>query len=459
MYSIWEMILKFLDWFLPDNYLENLSDGERVKTRAQNAFFVFCSIAPLFYIALGLEYDLVSYLVFIGFSLIPISMLFLAKVFQLSPATKGIAITTILSFGFFTFSLMEKNIFTTTFNWFPLIPVAGVFFVGYRWGVFTGLAVMAYVFAYHHFFKHLGFHLGDFPSFEELSYANLFDQTLSIFFMTLLASLYEVSRQRDQKEFLQAQKELMGQKQKSFHVSRLTEIGEIAGGVAHEVNNPLAIIQGSAQRIEKLVKEGKLDQEKLLKSAAKIQYNTNRINQIISGLKNFSKDGSGNYSDLVSINDLFSEIGHIYSEKCLSLGIQFYKDIGREEVFVLGQKADLFQAIMNLVRNSKQEVQDRVDAWIKISCEVKEHVIEISVIDSGAGIESGLEEKVFQPFFTTKPIGEATGMGLSVTQGIVEAHKGRVFINRTNGDSRVSIQLPKIEFCILPADHFSKKVA
>jgi C4-dicarboxylate-specific signal transduction histidine kinase len=204
----------------------------------------------------------------------------------------------------------------------------------------------------------------------------------------------------------------------------MVTLGEMAGGIAHEINNPITIISGfSIKLIEELEKD-KFDKEKLLINLKKIRDNAQRVALIIKGLKDFSVQGDDNtIIENILVQKIIDDTLSLCAEKFGARKIQLKLNI------VANLKAhcrptQISQVLMNLLNNCYDALEDQKNPQIEITAKkIKESVI-INIIDNGTGIPKAIQDKIMQPFFTTKEISKGVGLGLSISQGLVEANEG-----------------------------------
>ncbi len=205
--------------------------------------------------------------------------------------------------------------------------------------------------------------------------------------------------------------------------STMVSLGEMAAGIAHEINNPLTLITGRVAGIRKSLSNDSQFTEKIKDDLQKIDQTVFRISKIIKGLKSFSRTGEdvehSNFNLQLVIEDLLS----ISGEKLRSHQITFSSQVPHD-IDVFGNQLQIGQVIINLVNNSIDAISGTSDAWIKIEYKSTDKEHEIYVIDSGAGIAENVVKKMMEPFYTTKPVGKGTGLGLSISRGIMENHKG-----------------------------------
>ena len=223
--------------------------------------------------------------------------------------------------------------------------------------------------------------------------------------------------------------------------SKLAALGEMAGGIAHEINNPLAIIDGYAGQISDVLNKGPLNKEKLLKIENKILTTVARITKIIRGLKFFARDASNDPFDDVLIKDVIESTLSLCFEKFKGQSIEIRTHIENESV-VFGSNVQLSQVILNLLNNSRDAIEDLPDKWIELTVKNDTEKVFITLKDCGQGIKASVIKDLFRPFFTTKPVGKGTGLGLSVCQGIVKQHQGEIHYDSSCENTCFIIELP-----------------
>ncbi len=229
------------------------------------------------------------------------------------------------------------------------------------------------------------------------------------------------------------------------HASNLSSLGEMAGGIAHEINNPLMIISGSARGIEKNLQKENPDIEKINKKIETIKRSTERMAAIIKGLKTLARDGVNDEVEAVTISETIDDIISFMSSKFSHENIQFNYD-RQDSLFQLAfplYKVQFSQVILNLLSNSFYAIKDQDDAWIKIEMEKYQDHYRVRISDSGKGIPEEIIAKIFTPFFTSKPVGEGTGLGLPLCHSIMVKCGGDLFYDQESSNTSFVIVLPK----------------
>jgi PAS domain S-box-containing protein len=232
------------------------------------------------------------------------------------------------------------------------------------------------------------------------------------------------------------------QRQAMIESARLSSLGEMAAGVAHEINNPLAIIQGSADLVITCLERGGIEQEKLQRTMERISTTVNRIAKIIVGLKSFARDGARDPLVPASLRTIIGEALELCQTRFRNNGVELHLDLPEHDVVVTARPVQLAQVLVNLLNNCFDAVAEQSSKKVQISLREDRDRVFLSVLDNGPGVPPDLKEKIMQPFFTTKPPGKGTGLGLSLSRSIVEAHGGRLSVRSVKGMTCFEAELP-----------------
>ena len=234
------------------------------------------------------------------------------------------------------------------------------------------------------------------------------------------------------------------EKAKLNNNAKLASLGEMAGGVAHEINNPLATIQLIASQLGEVLHEPEIDKELATSMADSITKTTDRIAQIVQGLRTFSRDGSHDPFRRVPVRQLVADTASFCNERLRSGGIDFIIEEISDQLFFDGRAVQVSQVLLNLLNNAHDAIQPLAEKWVRISVKADDSQVEIRVTDSGDRISPEIQAKLFQPFFTTKEVGKGTGMGLSISLGIIKVHHGELFLDPKNEHTCFVIRLPRL---------------
>ena len=207
---------------------------------------------------------------------------------------------------------------------------------------------------------------------------------------------------------------------------RLESIGQLAAGIAHEINTPLGIILGYAQ----LSKEDVAPGTELHESLSTIEKYARITRGIVADLLRFSRHTESIKKPL-DVNQILNQIIDVLEHTFGLERITIARDLEESLPLVFGDQEKLEQAFVNLLNNARDAIgsDGQVQIWTAYDSSQKEVVIGVS--DTGKGIPPEIRDRIFDPFFTTKGVGKGTGLGLSVTFGIVKDHGGKIDFEST----------------------------
>lgn len=239
-----------------------------------------------------------------------------------------------------------------------------------------------------------------------------------------------------------AQRDLEFKQEQLIQNSKLASLGEMAGGIAHEINNPLAIVLSGIELMELQSSRNTLTPEAVGLGMNRIKVASNRINKIISAMKTLNRKEHGDEMVYYSIDKLLSEVLILCHEKSVLAGVEIRVENNLKETELYCLPTELGQVLINLLNNSFYAIADLPEKFITIKMIQKSQSVLISIIDSGKGIPLEIEQKMFNPFFTTKPVGKGVGIGMSISKKIIELHKGSIQIDRKSANTKIDIVLP-----------------
>ncbi|WP_141734430.1 chemotaxis protein CheB [Oligoflexus tunisiensis] len=246
--------------------------------------------------------------------------------------------------------------------------------------------------------------------------------------------IFDVTARKEAEELLRKKHEEV------MKAAKLASLGEMAAGIAHELNTPLSTIQSYVDVIRWSPAAENFDEE-TKSSLDKIESTIIRISEIIVGLKSFAKVDSHQTTTRFDLVELVQEVLRICDFHLRNKGVKVCVDAPGKPLMLHGCRTQICQVLVNLVNNSIDAIRNLQDKWIQIKLMEKETGITIQVIDSGQGIPKKIATMVMTPFFTTKD--EGTGLGLSLSRSIVKAHGGDLTINAALPNTCFEVVLPK----------------
>lgn len=230
-------------------------------------------------------------------------------------------------------------------------------------------------------------------------------------------------------------------------LAKLATLGEMAGNIGHEINNPLTIIHGGNHRIKSMLKKldvANEDKEKLVSLIDKVEKATERVQKISKGLSILSRSTDDSL-EIIKIKDVLDDTCAIVSEKLRSKGIEVITHFEEEEFHIRANRIQLGQVLINLINNAVHAIENDKVKWIRVETIIQNDNILIKITDSGKGIEDDVKDSIFVPFFTTKAVGKGTGLGLSISSKIITAHQGNLTLDSESENTTFCIELPRVD--------------
>jgi signal transduction histidine kinase len=243
---------------------------------------------------------------------------------------------------------------------------------------------------------------------------------------------------QDRSEEVRLAKALENERVKALQAAKLASLGEMAAGVAHEINNPLAIITGAIE----LMKRELGRPEAVEKRLGTVKDSVQRIAKIVGGLKKFSRSSERCERLPRSLKVLISEVLFLTASKSKRFDVQVDFQMA-EDLQIVCNENEIQQVLINIINNGIDAVKELDKRWVAVEVIENPDEVIIKIQDSGRGISPDIAEKMFDPFFTTKEVGEGTGLGLAISKGIVEDHGGSIRLEGSGVHTCFAIILPK----------------
>lgn len=324
--------------------------------------------------------------------------------------------------------LLAPGAFAVTF--FPLVGHFCLNKTGARISLILSFCALGILYAY----SDLNVKIN--ASEKNISYRSLIF-TVGILATYGLGSAFEMSRRKTEKKNKNLSEQLAW-------TSKMVSLGKMASGVAHEINNPLAIVRGKVFILKRKAAKGELSLSELTTELSKVDTATQRIEKIILGLKSFSHPESGLPPGIESIGKILEDSIEACSNLLLDKQIRFNSpDIALlKTIEVACHPGELMQIVINLISNSVDAIEFLNDKWIAIEYSLSSDKIKLSFLDSGTGIDQTHIPHLMEPFFTTKPVGKGTGLGLSISKGLIEKIGGEISYDFSRANTCFCINIP-----------------
>ena len=226
--------------------------------------------------------------------------------------------------------------------------------------------------------------------------------------------------------------------------ARLSSLGEMAGGVAHEINNPLTIISGRIDILKRLLEKNTLNATRGQTEFQSIEETIQRITKIIRGLSSYSRRSENDPFKSVGVFDIIEETIAISRDKFKLSSVEIRINCD-PKIRAECRASQISQILMNLLNNSLDVVSRLNERWIEVNVNENPNSIAICVRDSGSGIEASIVKKIMEPFYTTKASGTGTGLGLSISTALAQAHNGSLHYDPKEKNTSFVLTIPKFQ--------------
>lgn len=225
------------------------------------------------------------------------------------------------------------------------------------------------------------------------------------------------------------------------HSERLSSLGQITAGVAHEIKNPLSIIQAAAEAIHMELDDSQMEKGFINEMTDDILESSDRMNHLLSNFLKLSKGEEDDTKERLNLVKVLDELLHLLRKTIHDQHITLNREFEFEEALIEANRSRITQVFLNILLNSIQAMEEGGDLSIRLRDQ--EHEFEVQIEDSGKGIPPSKIKWIFNPFFSTKR--EGTGLGLSISHEIIMQHNGKIWANSTEGyGTTLFVLLPKI---------------
>ncbi len=225
--------------------------------------------------------------------------------------------------------------------------------------------------------------------------------------------------------------------------SRMSAFGKMTSGIGHEINNPLTVIYGKVAQLTDLAENDQLDPKTVLAGMEKIDAMASRIAKIISGMRTVVREGINDSFAPESVRGIVDDTVMFCTSKFKTRGVSLTVNEIPPTLSIDCSASQIAQVLLNLLSNAFDAILQLPEKWITLTVEDKGATIELSVLDSGTGINADIRDRIFDTFFTTKDPGAGTGLGLSISTGIIEGHNGTLKLDQCSANTRFVLTIPK----------------
>ena len=248
----------------------------------------------------------------------------------------------------------------------------------------------------------------------------------------LIGTISDISEMKYLEQTVESERE------KALVSSKLSALGDLASGMAHEINNPLTVIFGAVKKIKK-----DLTEEEKNKLILRTESSVNKITRIITELQRASAHQNVFDLEYVDLNNLINDSIKGFSKEFKDLEIDLRLNLPKGKVPFKAAKTLFSQVVNNLISNSVDAIKDKEIKWISVSVTQDVQGLMINISDSGDGISDEISDKIMDPFFSTKQVGSGTGLGLSTCYNIVKQHGGNLYYDKNAKNTSFVIEFLK----------------
>ena len=242
--------------------------------------------------------------------------------------------------------------------------------------------------------------------------------------------------------------------QQLIQASKMATLGEMATGVAHELNQPLSVIKTASSFLRRKARDNERLQDDILRTMAEeIDSHVDRASKIIDHMRDFGRK-SGVAKEKVQVNHILRRAVDFFHQQMKLREIEVAEDLEEDLPQVLADPNRLEQVFVNLLINARDAIEQKAEQsgrkgemkCITLRTRAEEGAVTIEVTDTGTGIPEALLDRIFEPFFTTKKVGKGTGLGLSISYGIVQDYDGTIKVESKEGEGATFIiRFPRIQ--------------
>lgn len=272
-------------------------------------------------------------------------------------------------------------------------------------------------------------------------FANFILISLPMFYLFRASEKTEGVYKHLYEKHIEAQRLLDEERGRAIYSMKMAALGEMAGGIAHEINSPLNVITILSEQLQKKIPTKTMSETVIIESVTKINTTAHRIAEIVTSLRSITQTGSIVPFREADINDILHETLVLCKERFRSKDIHLAFEIQESLPKVYCRNSEISQVLLNLLNNACDALEGVAQPTIVISVKAQEDFIQLGAANNGPSIDKEIREKIFLPFFTTKGIGKGTGLGLSISKGLIEANNGKIYLGPESKETRFLVEL------------------
>lgn len=238
-------------------------------------------------------------------------------------------------------------------------------------------------------------------------------------------------------------RELAQQKAAVVHADKMGALGRMAGEIAHEISNPLAVIHGNAVMMRTVAESGAPSPATIHQLAQTIESTANRISKVVKGMRSLARDSRVDPLQSCAVSAILQDAVSLCNDRIRAAGARVEIVPFTDDLAFQCRSSEICQVLVNLIGNSLDAMEGLPDPWIKVELRSNGKMLELAISDNGPGIPKNIRSRILEPFFTTKEVGKGLGLGLSISHSIIqEGHGGKLWLDETSERTRFVISLP-----------------